>query len=229
MDAQLLAGILLFMVTHMMPDEIDDNLTVLWAEIKEKYVEFKSKNRLGALTKSMIIKGSAVVPCLNGPRGAQIQDLLPIVRVLFIKHMGRNNLRHRDMLLALTASCKIEEILFSCHGLYALPPREAYDFSENCSLLCKAIVASIKKCDPSEPFFNFTIKTHQMIHFGITGEYMNPQMGSCYDGEVLMGIVRKLVQGVARGSKPLTVSNNALQRYLHALFIDVQNAKGLFR
>ena len=104
------------MITQMVPNEIDTNLTVLWAEITEKHVGLKTRNRLGALTKGMIQKGTAVLPCLNGPRGAQIKDLLPVVRLLLTKYMERNNLRHRNMLLALNVSCTIEDILYSCHG-----------------------------------------------------------------------------------------------------------------
>ena len=114
--------------------------------------------------------------------------------------MDPSNLNHRDMLLGFEASLEIENILARCRNMYSLPDDEASSLFANCTLYCQCIITLIKKIDPIHSFFNFTLKTHHLLHFGMIAEYTNPQLGSCYDGEVLIGVVRRLVQVVARGS-----------------------------
>ena len=192
------------------------------------YKTAHTANRLGVLTRSMIKKAGDAFPHLSA-RGCQIRDFLPIMIKTLKTHMDVGNAAHRDMFFGLTVSWAIEETLIRCKRMFSLPAEEAEKLNKNCILVCKCITSLTKGASEFKHMFNFTIKTHSLLHFGECAKYINPQLGSCYDGEMLMVVVRKLVQGVGRGSKPVVISNNALLRFVHGLGHELRHPEWKWR
>ena len=141
-----------------------------------------------------------------------------MVRV-FSECMDTTDPRHRVVLLGLRATEKMERISHESRGSFRMTETESDAFRRSCLIYCQSITYLIGAYTPGHAYFNWTPKSHLIMHYADCSQWIHPRLGSCYAGEELMGIVRRLVQGVARASKPLTASNTALHRWLHAMAI----------
>ena len=139
-----------------------------------------------------------------------------MVRV-FDRCMDKGDSRHRIVMLGLRASARMEEILKETRGSYRMPEHLSAEFREACLTYTQALTHSIRAYVPGHAYFNWTKKSHVILHYADCSEFIHPSMGSCYQGEELMAIVRRLIQAVARASKPLTASNRALERWLYGM------------
>ena len=61
------------------------------------------------------------------------------------------------------------------------------------------------------------MKFHYMLELMLVSRYTNPLYGSCYSGEEMMGVVRKLVASCANGARPEVAANTALKKYTRGL------------
>ena len=136
---------------------------------------------------------------------------------VFSQCMDEADDRHRYVLLGLRATAEMETISHRTRGSYRMTEAASEAFIRSCSTYCQAITYLIRAYTPDRAYFNWTPKSHLIMHYAECSRWIHPRLGSCYAGEELMGIVRRLVQGVARASKPATVSNAALQRWLHGM------------
>ena len=173
-DAQFVGAVLLALITVVMSGDVNASLDILWDEIKKLYKTSHTANRLGVLTHNMIKKGKATFPCLSA-RGYQIRDFLPVMMTTLTKHMDAGNAAHRDMFVGLTTSWDIEKTLVECKGMFSLPVEETETLNKNCILVCKCITSLTKAASAFKNMFNFTIKTHSLLHLGERATYINPQ------------------------------------------------------
>ena len=221
-DMAYVGAVLQILLDTINPGNENDSLASLWAEIQASYKARKTVNRLNVLTKTMIKGYSKTYPALSA-RGLQIRDLIPTVKDVWVKTMDQTNQTHRIITRGLEATWTMEEVLTRCKDEFALPVEEANLFVSECHTYVGCLTAGIKAYHPRRAYFNYTIKTHMLLHLAECARYCNPSFGSCYDGEIMMAVVRRLIQGTARGSKPLTVANGALERYVHAKSFEVTN------
>ena len=133
--------------------------------------------------------------------------------------MDKTDSRHRVVLLGLRATAKMEEISQNTRALYRMRRAESDAFISNCTIYCQSITYLIEAYVPDRAYFNWTPKSHLIMHYAECSRWIHPRLGSCYAGEELMAIVRRLVQGVARASKPLTASNSSLHRWMHGMAV----------
>ena len=61
--------------------------------------------------------------------------------------------------------------------------------------------------------FHFTVKTHYLMHFGLSCTELSPRVGWCYSGEDMMGRVKVLVQASCRSAAPQKLMPKLLQKY----------------
>ena len=125
--------------------------------------------------------------------------------------------RNRPLMLALKATAQMERISFLSRDSYRMLPQQSEEYQNACSVYCQALTSLIRDFVPEKAYFNFTPKSHIILHLADCSKYIHPRLGSCYAGEELMAIVRRLIQGVNRARKPISASNNALERWLHAM------------
>ena len=226
-DMAYVGAVLQILLDTINPGNENDSLASLWAEIQASYKARKTVNRLNVLTKTMIKGYSKTYPALSA-RGLQIRDLIPTAKDVWVKTMDQTNQTHRIITRGLEATWAMEEVLTRCREQFALPAEEAEIFHKECHIYLGCITAGIRAYHPRRAYFNFTTKAHILLHLAIAARYCNPSFGSCYDGEIMMGVVRRLIQGTARGSKPLTVANAALERYIHAKSFELTNPQERF-
>ena len=74
--------------------------------------------------------------------------------------------------------------------------------------------------------FNLTIKTHYFLELALVSEFTNPLYGSCYQGEQMMQVVRKLVASTANGCPMEKAGNFALRKYIRGLTMTLETKNG---
>ena len=67
------------------------------------------------------------------------------------------------------------------------------------------------------------MKNHYLMHLGVAARYINPLIGSCYQGETLMQVAKKMVKVSAGGSSLTHGTNAAMLKYSYALGFDLAN------
>ena len=77
---------------------------------------------------------------------------------------------------------------------------------------------------PEQNLFNYTIKSHYLLHFGMVGAYVNPILGACHQGEDLMKVAKRMVCTSAGGSGALASTKKAMQKYMRGLALDLTGA-----
>ena len=61
------------------------------------------------------------------------------------------------------------------------------------------------------------------MHLGLACRYINPLAGSCYQGETLMQLAKKMVKASAGGSSLTHGINASMSKYSYALGFDLAN------
>ena len=133
---------------------------------------------------------------------------------------------HRDVVRGLALSVRMDAILDSHKWDAVLPEIESLEFLESTHQFNEVITALIGRYHPSPGLFHFTDKNHLLIHLGLDGRFINPGLGSCYQGEELMRIVKQLVGKQSRASKPPLVLSQSLLRYCYGLSLDLYRPDG---
>ena len=123
---------------------------------------------------------------------------------------------HRDVLVGLHSSARLDEILADHRNKPRLPPDAAEEF-RRCFDFCLAQSALIAHYHPGVALYNVTTKSHYLMHLGMIAAFVNPSMGACWQGEDLMKVVRKMVGSCANGSKPAGALRSSIDKYARAL------------
>jgi hypothetical protein len=218
-------GSVMKMLTHFIIEDgvnPDRNLRLLFEEIVAIYKHLKITDRYHTLKHSMIHPNGKKLPQLKG-RGAQVKQMGPVLLLLFEKYMDKGNPCHVLVLRGLKHSVRIDELLDSTAVEYRLPLRDAQEVKQHCFEFCRVnatLITHFHKQAPPVNLFNFTIKAHYLMHLGLVADYIHPSLGSCYQGETLMQLAKKLVRSSANGSQPILATNTALLKYSYALAHD---------
>ena len=102
----------------------------------------------------------------------------------------------------------------------------AKDLEDMCFDFCgvnATLVLTFHRATPPLALFNCTMKFHYLMHLGLACRYINPLAGSCYQGETLMQLAKKMVKASAGGSSLTHGTNAAMLKYSYALGFDLAN------
>ena len=211
---QYLYGSVLMLLTHtidgsrMMPATPSQNLAALWAEMKPACRSSFSDLRL-----SMFVPAAEHFPVLKG-RAAEIRHFGTPLLHAWEKYMNKANRQHRQIRLALQASVTLEQILDANEDRFVLAGDSAVAFRKGCFDLATLISGLSQFFHGRGIFlFHFTIKTHYLLHFGLSCTEFSPRVGWCYSGEDMMGRIKVLVQGSCRGAAPQRLMSKVLTKY----------------
>ena len=145
------------------------------------------------------------------------------------KYLDTDITAHRDMLSGLVASNRLDQILDACRGEVVLPPHLQTEYQAKSHTYCQVITALIWKYHPHVVVFHYTEKAHVLLHMALISQYINPDLGSCYAGEELMAVVRRIVASSSRASKPITACNTSLKKYARGIAMDLELPYGVWR
>ena len=210
---QYLFGSVLMLLTHqvggsrILDGEPAANLAKIWKDIQPTNGTFSD------LRLSMYVPTAEHFPVLKG-RAAEIRNFgTPLLKV-WEKYMDTSNQQHRQVRLALMASIECERILDSTVDHFVLAGDHALGFRKSCFDLA-ALISGLGHFYHSRGVFLFhiTVKTHYLMHFGLSCTELSPRVGWCYSGEDMMGRVKTLVQASCRGTAPQKLMPKLLQKY----------------
>ena len=98
----------------------------------------------------------------------------------------------------------------------------ACERSHMCFLFAQCQNALIHHYHPHVALFNMTSKMHYVLHMGLIAQYINPGLGSCWQGEDLMNVAPRLVRAASAGNTPgILVQNKAMDKYVYAMSFEV--------
>ena len=227
-DAYYCGGVLKILVWYVMAGTPKENLDNLWIDIQAEYAVQRTQHRYTVLTLRMIQSSKSPLPQLSG-RGSVIKDFVPVLAKIAEKHLNQRLPQHRYMLVGLHASRDLDKILDSHRRDFILPPLAAKEFQDGCHLFCQCTAALIRCYHPSTPAFHYTEKFHLLLHLAACSRYVNPDFGSCYQGEELMAIVRRILAASSRASQPHVACNTGMARYTDGLGMDLAKPFGFWR
>ena len=108
----------------------------------------------------------------------EVCDLGPALCALWRHGMTVGDIYHTAIAEALTASCRMDEILSSHKDSVKLPYLVGIEFTQQTFkyLQQQLIVHNYQ----GNKLFNITFKHHALAHCGIRGQAMNPRLSWCY-------------------------------------------------
>ena len=215
-DRSFLGSALRNLTHHILPGDPATNLKLIWKDIKILYASRKTRARFGVLTANMIQPARAKLPELKG-KAAQIRSLGPIMVEVWKKRMDPGNAQHRDILSGLKSSAEIDKILRVHRRCPRFPDHVALQFRKHCFNYYEVQASLIQFYHPGIPLHNVTLKSHYLLHLGLMASYINPALGSCWQGEDMMRHIRKLVGSCANGSSPALAARTAMFKYSEVL------------
>ena len=131
--------------------------------------------------------------------------------------MDNSKQHHRFVELALQESANIDNVL-DRNREYKLPDIDSQALLDSCYNFLAYITALGNYYHPlGTRLFNFTIKFHYLLHIGLTGLYTHPRLGSCYQGEDLMKVCKRIVNVSSDGRAPHVAARTALEKFERAL------------
>ena len=227
-DPCFFGAVIKYLTHHLMNDgaDPDRNLQYLFGEIKAEYRKQKVRSRYTVLTRTMVHPASKKIPQLKG-KGATIKSLGPVLSVIFARKMDTESHIHVLILQGIKLSTRIDTILDDHQGFYRLPTRVAKTFQTACFDFCRtgaALVKHFHKLTPPVALFNYTIKNHYVMHMGLVAQFINPSLGSCYQGEGLMQVIKQIIKASANGATPKLAANTAIKKYAFALTFGIRGS-----
>ena len=93
--------------------------------------------------------------------------------------MTVGNAQHRDILVGLQASAKMDALMRRGRKCPRLPPEDRIVFRNATLNFVKTNDALVHYCHPHTALFNVTSKTHYVLHIGMIAAHINPICGFC--------------------------------------------------
>ena len=184
--------------------------------------EHNVRDRFGNLKLSMFTSPEspwAAFPKLKG-RASEVRSLGPALTRFWESQMDRGSAVHKQVHLALRASCALEDVLTLHKDDIRLPPTAAAEIKRAIhAFLTRLTALGAHFHNTGTKLFNITIKAHYLAHVAEISEWWNPRLGWCYAGEDYMNKVKKLAANCLRGTPAPLVSRKFLHKYALGMHI----------
>jgi hypothetical protein len=168
-------------------------------------------------------------PKLKG-KAAEVRHLGPALLQVFRANCDNTQRSHRQCLMALQYSVRMEQLVDENASVYVWPAAVAEEFASAAHNLLALQTALAQHYHPQGVLlFSTTIKSHYLLHVAMLSRHLNPRLAWCYAGEDLMHRVRVLVSAAQRGTGPALVPSKVLRKYLWGLSYDLVSDLGWWR
>ena len=185
------------------------------------YQEHKVSSRYNELKVSMYFADHRTFPRLKG-KAAELKHLGPALLSALVAFMDATSTQHQHTKLILQMAVKMDQILDEHHDRFKLPDAAAADFQKAAfGFVQLTTVLGHHYHDRHIMLFNFTIKSHYILHLALISRWMNPRRAWCYGGDGMMQVVNKIVQGSLAGSNPAAVIAKVVKKYAQGLGLDL--------
>lgn len=212
----------------------EDNVQTVWNRmVTEFYSDHPNADRFTNIQLSMFFsttdsgckgqsKGNRVqFPKMKG-KGAEIKALMPALLWCWDQYRRVDDRIHDQIRLVLQCSCFLDDVLDRNFDDDVLPPIDAEQFKQAGFALNLGMTSLLDYYASHRlALFNITPKNHYLAHICLAAAFLNPRRAWCYQGEDLMGHVRRMGSNCARGNSPSDVGMKLMTYYAHALGMSV--------
>ena len=154
-------------------------------------------------------------------KAAEVRALAPAICALWRQGMSAGDVYHVAICQALTASCRMDEILSTHKEHYRLPDDVAREFAQQgFKYVQQHMVVHNYQGDR---LFNITFKHHVLVHCVIRAQSISPRVSWCYMGEDWMKWVRKIGAPCTRGLQMAHVHKKLIIHFLRAMEYRYEN------
>ena len=197
-----------------------DNCDAIWQELKE---EHRVLGLTGGYTeiKVTMFRPSERFPQLKGTASEARKLARPLLAV-WERHMDSGRRSDRLVRLALQASVALEIAIDTHRDCFRLIGDDEKQFRDNCFKYA-ACVSALGTIFHTKAvwLFHYTIKTHYLLHLGMSCGQLNPRLSWCYQGESMMSVVKQLCQSSSRGTAAHNIVRKVLTRYMWGLSFQI--------
>ena len=155
----------------------------IWEEFQGLYHSLNITHRYHYFDRLTMFVRKSGPPKLTG-KAAEVHHLHKVILQLWLRHYNEHIAVHRQILLLLRLSSKIEDLLDEYRQDVALPPGAAKDLFDSCSSMCHLQSLLYDHFSQEDvQLFNYTLKTHDIIHLAAHSHQINPRLVWNFCGE----------------------------------------------
>ena len=183
---------------------------------KEHPVDCKYRN-MSKLTMFMRKSGG---PKLRG-KAIEVRNFCKVLLHLWQKFHNPNLLAHKQILLYLKLSYKVDAILDRHKGEFALSGPVAAEFEKTVFDMGHLVVLLEEHFSTEDVphLFTATSKLHGVAHSALWAKYVSPRAVWCFTGEDYMHHVQVLAQSCIAGTGPFLTVNKTVDKMRFALHV----------
>lgn len=218
-DQYVFGSVLALLTCEVMPGSPQQNLDLLWSEIKHLYHQHNTKVRYRYLNKLTMFLRQNGTPKLRGKAG-EIRHFADIIVHLWQRHMSSELLVHKQIHLLLKLSARMEQLITDNREEIAFPPPEARKFATACQeMLSLHAVLANHFAEEETDLFTLTSKCHMLQHISLLAGCINPRLVWCFSGEDMQNRVQQLAQASVKGNNAASAVNKIVRHYRLAMQI----------
>jgi hypothetical protein len=207
---------------------LDAVWTLALAFFKEKKISDRFRNlKLSMFTDPK--KPWGAFPRLKG-KAAEVKTFGAALMHVFQSKMVPGEVHHRQILLLLKMSVRLEQIMVEQREAIRFDPPVADEFFQ-CAIAYAQLASALARRYNSVgiSMFDITIKMHYLVHGAYRARHLNPRLGWCYGGEDFQNKVKRLGQSCVRGTAPWQLSVKFVTKYVFGLTLRILDRGGWFR
>lgn len=218
-DQYVFGSVLALLTCEVMPGSPQQNLDLLWSEIKHLYHQHNTKVRYRYLNKLTMFLRQNGTPKLRGKAG-EIRHFADIIVHLWQRHMSSELLVHKQIHLLLKLSARMEQLITDNREEIAFPAPEARKFAKACQeMLSLHAVLANHFAEEETDLFTLTSKCHMLQHISLLAGCINPRLVWCFSGEDMQNRVQQLAQASVKGNNAASAVNKIVRHYRLAMQI----------
>ena len=221
-DQYVYASIFHLLTFVLLPQTPLQNLLCIWEEMKELYQSLNITHRYHYFNRLTMFVRKSGPPKLRG-KAAEVHHLHKVMLNLWLRHYNEHIAVHRQILLLLRLNSKIEDLLDEYRQDVALPVGPAKDLLDACSTMCHLQSLLYDHFSQEDvQLFNFTLKTHDIIHLAAHSHQINPRLVWNFCGESNMGILKQLGSTCVKGVAPQDACTKMLHHWSYGMHYELQ-------
>ena len=221
-DQYVYASVFYLLCFVVLPQTPLQNLLSIWEEMKGLYQSLNIIHRYHYFNRLTMFVRKSGPPKLRG-KAAEVHHLHKVILQLWLQHYNENIAVHRQILLLLRLNSKIEDLLDEYRQDVALPAGPAKDLLDSCSSMCHLQSLLYDHFSQEDvQLFNYTLKTHDIIHLAAHSHQINPRLVWNFCGESNMGILKQLGSTCVKGVAPQDACTKMLHHWSFGMHYELQ-------
>ena len=222
-DQYVYASIFHLLCFVMLPQSPLQNLLSIWEEMKALYKSLNITHRYHYFNRLTMFQRKSGPPKLRG-KAAEVHHLHKVMLQLWLKHCNQQLAVHRQILTLLKLNSNIEDLLDEYKQDVALPAASAKELLDKSSSMCHLQSLLYDHfAQENLQLFNYTLKTHDILHLAAHSHQINPRLVWNFCGESNMGILKMLGSTCVKGVAPEDACTKMMHHWAYGMHFEIQS------